>query len=146
MDLQPNSHYCFSKILRILFDFLNNTYWVSRNRQFFCRIESIKFECNAFVLVLVQIDLIHVEHTKCISSVSIKINRNLFLFLINTLLLYIPLLALTDGEMNTLASRGLEEPFFQLCCCVMSVFGSGGKCGSLLYIFFQQIILGSSGK
>ena len=35
---------------------------------------------------------------------------------------------LTDGEMNTLAlrgleepahaSRGLEEPFFQLCCCV----------------------------
>ncbi len=24
----------------------------------------------------------------------------------------------TDREMNTLASRGLEEPFFQLCCCV----------------------------
>ncbi len=50
----------------------------------------------------------------------------------NTLLLYIPLLALTDGMTvggtNTLASRGLEElahasggleePFFQLCCCV----------------------------
>ena len=38
----------------------------------------------------------------------------------------IPLLALTDrqtdwltdGETNTLASRGLEELFFQLCCCV----------------------------
>ena len=24
----------------------------------------------------------------------------------------------TDGETNTLALRGLEEPFFQLCCCV----------------------------
>jgi hypothetical protein len=60
--------------------------------------------------------------------------RNLFLFLINTLLLY-PSLSpyartdrLTDRESNTLASRGLEEPahalrgleelFFQLCCCV----------------------------
>ena len=41
----------------------------------------------------------------------------------------------TDGKMNTLvlrgleepahASRGLEEPFLQLCCCVS--FGSGGK-------------------
>jgi hypothetical protein len=50
--------------------------------------------------------------------------------LINTLLLHIPLLALTDrqtdrqtdiqmeGETNTLAARGLEELFFQLCCCV----------------------------
>jgi hypothetical protein len=57
---------------------------------FFREIESIEFECNAFVLVLIQIDLIHVEHTKCISSTSIKTNRNLFHFLINTLLLYIP--------------------------------------------------------
>ncbi len=44
------------------------------------------------------------------------------IFLINTLLLYIPLLALTDGQnyggTNTLTSRGLEELFFQLCCCV----------------------------
>ncbi len=31
----------------------------------------------------------------------------------------------TDGETNTLASRGLEELFLQLCCCVS--FGSGGK-------------------
>ncbi len=32
-----------------------------------------------------------------------------------------------DGflQVNTLALRGLEEPFFQLCCCVS--FGSGGK-------------------
>jgi hypothetical protein len=29
MDLQPYSHYCFSKISRTLFGFLNNTYWVS---------------------------------------------------------------------------------------------------------------------
>ncbi len=34
---------------------------------------------------------------------------------------------MADGETNTLASRGLEEPFFQLCCCIVSVFGSGGK-------------------
>ncbi len=29
MDLQPYSHDCFSKILRTLFDFRNNNYWVS---------------------------------------------------------------------------------------------------------------------
>ncbi len=44
----------------------------------------------------------------------------------NALLLYIPLVALTDkqndGEMNTLAARGLEELFFQLCCCVCFLF------------------------
>ena len=28
MDLQSYSHFCFSKISRTLFDFLNNTYWV----------------------------------------------------------------------------------------------------------------------
>jgi hypothetical protein len=48
-------------------------------------------------------------------------NIPLFLFLINSLLLYIPLLALTDRQTdrdsNTLALRGLVEPFFQLCCC-----------------------------
>jgi len=65
-------------------------------------------------------------------------------------LFYSTLLALThrqtDGESNTLALRGLEEPFFQLCCCVVSVFGSGRKCGNLLYIIFLRIVLGSSGK
>ena len=54
----------------------------------------------------------------------------------NTLLLYIPLLALTDRMTdrgtNTLALRGLgepahalrglEEPFFQLCCCFSFLF------------------------
>ncbi len=34
---------------------------------------------------------------------------------------------------HTLALRGLEDPFFQSCCCVVSVFGSGGK-KVLIYI------------
>ncbi len=34
---------------------------------------------------------------------------------------------------QTLALLGLEEPFFQLCCCVVSVFGSGRK-KVLIYI------------
>jgi hypothetical protein len=45
-------------------------------------------------------------------------------------LLHIPLFALTDRQhdrdTNTLAVRGLEELFFQLCCCVsflVSVIG-----------------------
>jgi hypothetical protein len=45
--------------------------------RFLCEIESIEFECNALVLVLGQIDLIHFEHIKCISSTSIKTNTNL---------------------------------------------------------------------
>jgi hypothetical protein len=52
-----------------------------------------------------------------------------FLFLCNTLLLHIPLLALTDrrnyGETNTLATRGLEELFSS--CAFVSVFCSCGK-------------------
>jgi hypothetical protein len=50
------------------------------------------------------------------------LEEKLPIFLINTLLLHIPLLALTDGqnyrETNTLTARGLEELFFKLCCCV----------------------------
>ncbi len=38
-----------------------------------------------------------------------------------------------DRGTNILALRGLEEPFFQLCCCVVSVFGSGGE-KVLIYI------------
>jgi hypothetical protein len=57
------------------------------------------------------------------------LKEKLPIFLINTLLLHIPLLALTDGQnygaMNTLAARGLEELFFS--CAVVSVFSSGGK-------------------
>jgi hypothetical protein len=58
------------------------------------------------------------------------LKEKLLIFLIKTLLLHIPLLALTDGQndrgMNTLTARGLEELFFQLCCCV-SFLVSGGK-------------------
>jgi hypothetical protein len=62
---------------------------------------------------------------------------------------------MADKEMNTLASRGLEEPFFQLCCCVVSVFGSGGK-KVLIYICMYYLeyntvvvvwyLFGSGGK
>jgi hypothetical protein len=66
-----------------------NLYHASDLRDFvrFLReIECIEFECNAFVLVLVQIDLIHFEHTKCISSTSIKTNINpLHIRLIHTI-------------------------------------------------------------
>ena len=42
---------------------------------------------------------------------------------------------LTDTETNTLASRGLEEPFFQLFWCVVLVFGScGNKVFDLLFV------------
>jgi hypothetical protein len=44
----------------------------------------------------------------------------------------------TDKETNTLALRGLEEPFFQLCFCVVSVFGSGGK-KVLIYIHMYYL-------
>ncbi len=55
------------------------------------------------------------------------LKEKLLFVLINTLLLHIPLLALTDGwteitdgETNTLAARGLEELFSS--CAVVSVF------------------------
>ncbi len=37
---------------------------------------------------------------------------------------------MTDREMNTLAARGLEELFFQLCCCVsfLVVVGNSFTC------------------
>ncbi len=82
--------------------------------------------------------------------------------MINTLLLFILLLALTDGitdgETNTLDARGLEDLFFS--CAVVSVFGSGGKyvlvlhtttyvlrvqysCGVVLvFWFWQEIVFG----
>ncbi len=55
--------------------------------RFLREIECIEFECNTFVLVLVQIDLIHFEHTKCFSSTSFKTNTNpLHLRTIHTIL------------------------------------------------------------
>ncbi len=91
------------------------------------------------------------------------LKEKLLIFLINTLLLYIPLLALTDGwnyeqrdEYTYCVWTG--GTFFQLCCCVVSVFGSGGKqvlvlhtyllrvqysCGVVLVCWFwQEIVFG----
>jgi hypothetical protein len=45
--------------------------------RFLREIGCIEFEWNAFVLALVQIDLIHFEHTKSISSTLFKTNTNL---------------------------------------------------------------------
>ncbi len=57
------------------------------------------------------------------------LKEKLPIFLINTLLLHIPLLALTHRrnyrETNTLAAHGLEELFSS--CAVVSVFCSYGK-------------------
>ena len=62
------------------------------------------------------------------NSYVIPKNASLWNFLVNTLLLYIPLLTLTDRETHTLTLRGMEEPahasrgldefFLQLFCCV----------------------------
>ncbi len=56
-----------------------NLYYVSDLRKivrFLCKIECIEFECTKFVLVLVQINLIHFEHSNCISSTLTKTNTN----------------------------------------------------------------------
>ncbi len=70
-----------------------------------------------------------VEHCEYLRTLKEKLP----IFLINTLLLHIPLLALThrqnygetDRITETLAARGLEDFFSS--CAVVSVFGSGGK-------------------
>ncbi len=115
MDLQSYSHYCFSKISRTLFDFLKNTYWVS----LFVRNNSLIFwtGVSCFSVTLIYSTLF------CCGGKANLVRFTLF---------YSTLLTLTDGKTdrgtNTLAlcglekpahtSRGLEEPFFQLCCCV----------------------------
>ncbi len=57
------------------------------------------------------------------------LKEKLPIFWINTLILYIPLLALTDRwndrETNTLAVHGLEELYFQVCCCVSFLVSAG---------------------
>ncbi len=55
--------------------------------RFLRKLECIEFECNEFVLILVQIDLIRFEHSICISSTWIKTNTNsLHSMLIHTVL------------------------------------------------------------
>ncbi len=64
---------------------------------------------------------------------------SLWNFLVNTLLLYIPLLTLIDRQnhrwRNTLATHGLEEPFFQLSCCVSIWFWWEIGFGFTYYIY-----------
>ncbi len=88
------------------------------------------------------------------------VREKLPIFLINTLLLYIPLLALTHRRnykgTNTLASRGLEEPFythcawaggtfFQLCCCVsfclLQEIGFGFIYYVLMYLEYNTVVV-----
>ena len=115
---QPYSHFCFSKISRTLFDFLNNTYWVS----FFQRNSLPIFWTGVFCF---SVALFYSTLFCCGGKAN----------LVQFTLFYSTLLTLTDRqtdrqtdrEMNTLASRGLEEPFFISSCAVVSVFGSGGK-------------------
>ncbi len=133
MDLQPYSNYCFSKISRTLFDFLNNTYWVS----LFQRNNLLKFwtGVSCFSVTLFYSTIF------CCGRKANLVRCTLFCSTPLTLTD-----RMTDRGTNTLALRGLEEPFFQLCCCVVSVFGSGGKCGNSLYIIFRRIVLGQSRK
>jgi hypothetical protein len=42
---------------------------------------------------------------------------------------------MTDGGTNTLAAHGLEEIFFQLCCCVSFWFWREIGFGFIYYVF-----------
>jgi hypothetical protein len=84
------------------------------------------------------------------SILSTHAERKITDLLINTLLLYIPLLALTDrwnyGETNnTLAVLGLAEHFFQLCCCVSFWFWQEIDFGFiyfvLMYLDYNTVVV-----
>ncbi len=57
-----------------------------------------------------------------------------------------------DRETNTLATRGLEEPFFQLCCCVSffvvaeivlgDTYLSYQLCRCVFFLLRQEIVFG----
>ncbi len=83
------------------------------------------------------------------NSYVIPQKASLWNFLVNTLLLYIHLLTLTDGitdgETHTLAARGLEELFFQLCFCVSFWFwqeiGFGFIYYVLMYLEYNTVVV-----
>ncbi len=138
MDLQPYSHFCFSKISRTLFNFLNNTYWVSlfqRNNLLIFQTGVSCFSVPLFYLTLF-----------CYGGKANLVRFTLF---------YSTLLTLTDGQRNEYTcfawAGGTFVPVVLLCqffvlarnrfwlyillctlstiqlwCCV-SFFGSGGK-------------------
>ncbi len=123
-NLQPCSHYCFSKILRFLFDFLNNTYWVClflRNNSLIFRTGVSCFSVTFFYSTLF-----------CCGGKANLVRLTLF---------YSTLLTLThgrnDGQRNKYTRfmwAGGTCPCFAWAggtffsnCVVVSVFGSGRK-------------------
>ncbi len=145
MDLQPYSRYQFSKISRTFFDFLNNTYWVSLFQNNNLLIFWTGVSC--FSVTLFYFTLF------CCGEKANLVRLTLF---------YSTLLTLTDRqtdrqtdrETNTLASRGLEELFLQLCCCVSFLFWREIGFGFTYYLRTQGTIqlwccvsfFGSGGK
>ncbi len=123
MDLQSFSHDCFSKILRTLFDFLNNTYWVSifqRNNSLIFRTGVSCFSVRLFYFTLF-----------CCGRKANLVRFTLF---------YSTLLTLTDGQTDRhtdrQTDRQTEEQIHSLrvgwrnlfsSCAVVSVLCSGGK-------------------
>ena len=110
MDLQPYSHYCFSKISRTLFDFLNNTYWVS----LYLRNNLLIFwtGVSCFSVALFYFTLF------CCGGKANLVRRTLF---------YSILLTLThrqkDRQRVTYTRFAWAGgTFFQLCCCVSFLF------------------------
>ncbi len=116
---QPYNHDSVSKILRAS--------TAIQSRLFLKNIEN--FLCKQKLVNNCSIPSTHAE-------------KRLPIFLINTLLLHIPLLALrtdemTDGETNTLAALGLEELVSS--CVVLSVFGSSGKQVLVLHTYILRV-------
>ncbi len=112
------------------------------------KIFSQKFSCNRFS----KISRTFYASRKYVNNHSIPsthAKRKLPIIRINTLLLHIPLLALTDRrnyrETNTLAARGLEELIFQLCCCVSFWFwreiGFGFIYYLLTYLEYNTVVV-----
>ena len=151
MNLQPNSHNRFSKILRTLFNFRNNTHWVSlfqRNNLLIFRTGVSCFSAILFYFTLLAI----------LEKQPANIPDRGFLFLRNTLLLYSlsPYSdRITDRGTNTLAACGLEEPFFQLCCMLSQFLVLVGNrfvlrstiklwCCFQLFWFWREIVFGVS--
>ncbi len=50
---------------------------------------------------------------------------------------------MTDGEMNTLAVCGLEDFFFQLCCCVSFLVSGRDRfwCYLLTYLEYNTVVV-----
>ncbi len=114
MDLQPYIHYCFSKISGTLFDFLNNTYWVSL------------FQRNNLLILWTGVSCFSV--TLFYSTLFCRGGKaNLVRFT----LFYSTLLTLTDGQndgqRNKFTCFAWAGGTFFFSCAVVSVFCSGMK-------------------